>query len=384
MTAEEIIRTALLVCLSVFIRKDYIILDKECTVIIQQQLFFLRFFCSYHHFSGIFKSNKVKLKYICLVFIFYRRFNVQASKITQISTDGFHGYYYSSFRSDKCIIVIIGDKGNDFMNTSCARWLTTTQNCNVLCLGVRQEVHQDSGIHSWPLEYIECAVNWLKHQNIRKIGVLGMSMQGTLVLAAASFIPDISLVIALTPCDYIPWGFCHGKLGKSSNAEWPSGTSTFTWRGQELPWQPACLEKEAYWNMFLSDKSRYHEMHTISIFEYSERMHPISPECFINVENINGKIILIGAEDDVMWNSSKYIRRMKKRLNAGGFLFPCASYIYPYGTHLLVPERMLKKAIPLFGSMIYKLYVSGRKHPDECTQSRIDLDEKLTLEIQNW
>lgn len=34
----------------------------------------------------------------------------------------------------------------------------------------------------------------------------------------------------------------------------------------------------------------------------------------IKVENICGKLCLIGADDDTLWNTGKYIRRMDERL----------------------------------------------------------------------
>ena len=43
-------------------------------------------------------------------------------------------------------------------------------------------------------------------------------------------------------------------------------------------------------------------------------MHPIEPEEYIPVENIRGKLLLIGAEDDALWDTAKYIRRMKSAL----------------------------------------------------------------------
>ena len=50
------------------------------------------------------------------------------------------------------------------------------------------------------------------------------------------------------------------------------------------------------------------------MFEQSERLHPIREEERIKVENIGGKILFVGAEDDVLWDTCKYIRRMDERL----------------------------------------------------------------------
>ena len=34
----------------------------------------------------------------------------------------------------------------------------------------------------------------------------------------------------------------------------------------------------------------------------------------IKIENIKGTLILIGAKDDALWNTDKYIHRMEERL----------------------------------------------------------------------
>ncbi len=43
------------------------------------------------------------------------------------------------------------------------------------------------------------------------------------------------------------------------------------------------------------------------MFDESERRHPIQEEERIKVENIHGKIIFIGAEDDVLWDTFRYM-----------------------------------------------------------------------------
>ena len=50
------------------------------------------------------------------------------------------------------------------------------------------------------------------------------------------------------------------------------------------------------------------------MFDESERLHPLQEEELIKVENINGKIVFIGAKDDVLWDTTKYIQRMNERI----------------------------------------------------------------------
>ena len=55
-------------------------------------------------------------------------------------------------------------------------------------------------------------------------------------------------------------------------------------------------------------------MNSRKIFDDSEAAHPLQEEEIIPVERIRGKLLLVGAEDDTLWDAAKYIRRMEKRL----------------------------------------------------------------------
>ena len=176
--------------------------------------------------------------------------------------DGFSGTLYApAGDSRRAVILMAGDSSTDFLTRAFARWLTDCRGLQVLALGVIQTPGQDSGVHGWALERVEQAVAWLKERGLEKIGAVGISMQAVLLLSAAARIPDISLTVAFSPCDYVPWGFTHGRMGREKNAEWPTGGSLCTWRGEELPFQPAGLGKEAYWRLFEERSREYKEMH---------------------------------------------------------------------------------------------------------------------------
>ena len=50
------------------------------------------------------------------------------------------------------------------------------------------------------------------------------------------------------------------------------------------------------------------------LFDDSEKAHPITEDEMIKIEKIHGTLLLIGAEDDVLWDTAKYIRRMELRM----------------------------------------------------------------------
>ena len=310
---------------------------------------------------------------------------MKASVICTAAREGFRGFLYEpAVPSGRCMLVLIGDDGNDLMDTACARWLVRHQDCAALCLALRQDAQEDPGINLWNLNIISVAADWLKSRGFVRIGICGMSMQAVIALSASARIPEISLVLAFSPCDYVPWGFRHGLIGDSKNAEYPTGKSLLTWKGQPLPFEPAGQSPEEYWKMFEADTGTYREPHSKGVFEFAEQHSPIPPEAFIPAENIRGAVILVGAEDDSMWNSTRYIQRLRSRLRDREFIFPLKTFTFAYGTHLLVPQRMLTEAIPVLGNLVSLLYRSGRRHFFRCRSARLQLDRKLSCYLQNW
>ncbi len=67
----------------------------------------------------------------------------------------------------------------------------------------------------------------------------------------------------------------------------------------------------------------------------------------IKIEKINGTLLLIGAEDDVLWDTAKYIRRMKQRMKEHPHTCRLEYVIYEHGTHFVFPESMLKTMLQL-------------------------------------
>ena len=77
----------------------------------------------------------------------------------------------------------------------------------------------------------------------------------------------------------------------------------------------------------------------------------------IKIEKINGILLLIGAEDDVLWDPAKYIRRMKQRMKE-----------HP---HTCRVEYVLA-------------FQAARKHPKECRSTRLDIDQRVRNAVAEW
>ena len=130
-------------------------------------------------------------------------------------------------------------------------------------------------------------------------------------------------------------------------------------------------------------------MHTViasrEIFVASEKAHPIREEEFIKIERIKGKLLLIGAEDDVLWETEKYIKRMEKRLAEREHTCEVESYIYEHATHFVFPEGMLKIMLPIGSGLFVKFaFQAAKKYPKECRQTRIDIEKRMCRTLAEW
>lgn len=134
----------------------------------------------------------------------------------ETETDGFHGVYWENkVKTDVCMIMMLGDDSEDFLAKVGAKWIQK-QGLNVLTMSPNRK---DYGHHNYPLERYEAAINWLKKNGNKKIGIVGASTTGTLALTAASYYPDITLTIAMTPSDFIWQGFTQGKKTDARNGQ---------------------------------------------------------------------------------------------------------------------------------------------------------------------
>ena len=103
------------------------------------------------------------------------------------------------------------------------------------------------------------------------------------------------------------------------------------------------------------------------------------------MENIHGKIIFIGAEDDVLWDTCKYIRRMEERLGSLPHDSTFESWLYEHGTHFAFPQSMLKMMLPVGSELLVSfMFRAGKEHKKECRETRIDIDRKLKKALAEW
>lgn len=299
-----------------------------------------------------------------------------------IDTDGFHGVYWKNFaKTNAGLILMLGDGSEDYMARSGVKW-AQKQGVNVMTMS---PAARDYGYHNYPLERIERAIQWMKRHGNSKIGIAGASTTGTLALVAASYFPDITLTIAMTPSDFVWEGFMQGK--REECREWPvDGESLFSYQGKPLPYMPFVYRHPDYWHVVKKDsKESGNIIASRRLFDDSEKAHFIQEEEYIKIEQIKGKLILVGAEDDVLWNTARYIRRMEERLSTKSHDCDCEVLLYRHGTHFVFPQSMLRSMLPVGSGLLVKLaFTAGRKYPEECKATRLDIDKRVSAAIAIW
>ena len=293
--------------------------------------------------------------------------------------DGFYGAYYRCPQpGSAAIIAMLGDSIDDYMARGGVWWLHQ-QGVHVLTMSPAPKNYSH---HDLPLERFGAAIAWLQGQGIRRIGVLGASTTGMLALIAASYYPQLTLTIGLSPSDFVMEGFY-----QENGVERPGDhESTVSWQGQPLPYLPFCYRHPQYWQELKQEaKSGGNMIASREMFNRSELLHPIQEEEYIRAENIHGTVVLVGAEDDCLWDTCRYIRRMQHRLEGLPHDCRCIPLLYEHGTHFVFPQRMLTHLLPVgSGLLVRAAFRAGRQFPKECLAARQDIDRRISGIIREW
>ena len=294
--------------------------------------------------------------------------------------DGFYGTYYENPKGANCAMIgLFGDDPNDFMAKCGAKWLHKN-GVNVMCMSPDVKNY---GHVNFPLERIETSIKWLKSHGNKKIGIMGMSTAGMDSLVAASYFPDITLTFGLTPSDFVWQGFEQGE--KDGCKEWPiPDASTLSWQGKPLAYMPFVYAHPEYYHKIEEETKGSGDItRSTHLFIDSEKAR--EQEEMIKVENIKGKLIMVGADDDSFWEAGKYVRRMDKRLKERPHECDYEALTYEHGTHFVLPETMLRKALPVGLKFVMKfIFKAAKDYPKECEQTRKDIDRRLSAALKQW
>ena len=293
---------------------------------------------------------------------------------------GFNACYYKAkTKSNHAIILALGPNFNNPLINLASKYFVRL-GFNVLAIGPKTK----DGYYDVEIDDFKDYLIYLRKQGNLKFGIAGASATAMLALVVASYYPEISLTLALSPCDFIMEGYYRDGLDGAKERP-ADGHSFFKKSGVKLPYLQFAYRHPDYWNKIQEESKRTKNLiSTIEMFKKSLELNKLTEDCLIKVEKIKGLIVFVAAKDDCLWDTSRYISRMNERLISHKSNVKVTNLIYEHGTHFLFPQSMVANKLPLADRLIVKAFKAGRTYPKECHQARIDLDKKLKNILKNW
>jgi dienelactone hydrolase len=199
-----------------------------------------------------------------------------------------------------------------------------------------------------PLEYFETALQWLQSSTLVKsdaITVIGTSKGAEAALLLGATFPVIKAVVGYAPSAVVFEG-----LGTTESE---FNKSSWSYHGQPLPFVPV-HETPAFAEYVEACKQQNKPIACRSLYSASLQDTARLKQATIEVEKINGPVLLISGQDDQMWPSALFGNMIEQRLVA--FHHP-----YPY-KHLVYEQAGHKIGIPGTNQSSSRRSLSGLKY----------------------
>lgn len=272
-----------------------------------------------------------------------------------VFSNDYHGLLYPVGNKSRVMMVVTGsDGGSKWANEIAATFVSNGIPC--FAISYWKETGLPNNLSLIPIEIIQSATTWLKSKGYEKIGVYGVSKGAEFALTAASLLPQIEFVIAVSPPCCVFEGIAKSKYSK---------TSSWTWNGTPMEYASfrrvkVNILKNIIMNREFGFSQQYNEVLSTEKNEQNA----------IKVENINGPILLISAEKDAQWPSKKMSLLIAERLEKKQFSFSFHHEIFHPASHILCPVKTIRRFV----------YRMERKNPSECDAAR-----KQALQFSlNW
>ena len=277
---------------------------------------------------------------------------------TTVAVEGFEGILFpAEGRKDKVMIVVSGSNGGMRMTKQCAEFYSKN-GIPALAVALFKTKGTQKNLDRVPIEYIENAIKWLKERGYKRIGIDGTSKGSEIALLSASMFQDLSCVIARVPSHFVSEGLI--AQGKSKK---PSGTSCWSYKGEEIPFAPYNAREFNVPKILLKEK----EMHLITV----NREKTVTEETLIPIEKIKAPVLILSAVNDTVWPSYESGLYMENHLKMVGFPYKYKHVAFETMSHAMVTEI----------NLIYRLaFKTERRNKKKCAEER----GRLKRELLDW
>ena len=160
---------------------------------------------------------------------------------------------------------------------------------------------QPAGIWELPLETFTAAVDQLRARGARRIGIIGTSKGAEAAMLTAVRDPRVDVVVAVSPTALV-WG----NVGSGPDGERTPYHSSWTWRGEPLPFVPY---DDSWWDTAPARPRAVRGLYELSEETYPDRLAAAG----IPVEQAEAELLLVAGGEDRMWPAMTYALRLAER-----------------------------------------------------------------------
>ncbi len=232
-------------------------------------------------------------------------------------------------KPSKAIIMLGGSEGGkSWSRIKRPIELLVQRGYSVLSLAYFKSEGLPSSLEEIPLEYFEKAFDWLSIQEgivPHEYAILGGSKGSEAALLLSSRYPQIKAVIAFSPSSVVWQGIPSKRfeIGKDVRSSW-------SWTGEGLPYlpYPPSIKKL---DLILLRLRKMHE-------EALQNTDGVK-EATIQVESIQGALLLISGERDRLWPATHMSEQIMSRLKTKGFDNPYEHIVFNSGHNGIVMNK---------------------------------------------
>jgi dienelactone hydrolase len=236
------------------------------------------------------------------------------------------------------VMVLSGSDGGQLDH---AASLLAAHGYAVLSLGYFGVEDRPAGLHHIDLEYFEQALDWMAVQpevEGDRIVVIGLSRGGELALQLGSMFPRVAGVVAGSPCGIRQAGIAKRNSDFTKPA-WMYG-------GTALPYVPARFNLRRFLQFYSVFVFR-RPLRLRPVFERLLRKHDLVAAATIQVERIQGPVLLVSGSGDELWPSQRFAELVMARLGNAERPYSDEHLRYPGAGHFVCFPYALPSLPPM-------------------------------------